>query len=85
MLAVIVAVMEVRVMGMAMHHPAMRMRVCMRLVLRPGETVAVLMMLIVHVGMRMLHRLVQVLMLVALRQVQPHAERHERGRDPEGG
>ena len=57
----------------------------MRLVAVPREAVAMLVVLIVRVRMRMLHRLVHVLVLMALRQVQPHAERHERRGDPERG
>ena len=81
----IVAVMQVRVVRMAVRHPAVAMRMRVRLVSLPREAVPMLMVIIVRVRMRMLHRLVHVLMLVALREVQPYAERHERGGDPERG
>ena len=83
MLAVMVAVMQVGIVRMAVRHPAVAMRMRMRLVSLPREAVPMLMVIIVRVRMRMLDRLVHVLMLVALREVQPHAERHERGGDPE--
>ena len=80
-----VAVMQVRVMRMAVPQAAVRMRMGVRLLPVPCEGVPVLMMLVVHVGMRVLHRLVHVRMLVTFGQVQPDAERHERGSDPERG
>ena len=40
-------------------------------------------MRIVHVRMRVLHRPVRVRMFVAFAQVQPDAERHQRGGGPE--
>ena len=49
MLAVIVPVMQVRIMRVAVRHPSMRVRVGMRLVSLPREPVAMLMMLIVTV------------------------------------
>ena len=63
----IVPVMQVRVVRMAVRHPAVAMRMRMRLVSVPGEAVPMLMVIIVRVRMRMLHRLVHVLMLMALR------------------
>ena len=55
----------------------MPMRMGVRFARRITRGVLVLMVLIVHVGVRMLHQLVRVLMLVMLRQMQPHAEAHE--------
>ena len=53
------------------------MGVRMRLTGWIARHVIMLVMLIVHVGMRMLHRLVNVIMLVVLREMQPHADTHQ--------
>ena len=51
----------------------MRVRLAGRVV----GAVLVLMMFVVDVGVRMLHRLVHVLMLVALGEMQPNANGHQ--------
>ena len=84
-LAVIVPVMQVGVVRVAVRETAMPVRMGVRFAAVPREAVAMLVMLIVRVRMRVLDRLVHVVVLMALRQVQPHAERHERRGDPERG
>ena len=54
-------------------HVLVRMRLPRGVV---GE-VSMLVVLIVHVGVGMLHRLVKMLVLVMLRQMQPHADGHQ--------
>ena len=54
-------------------HVAVRVRLPQRL----GAIMAVLVMLVVHVPMLVGHLLVPMLVLVALRQMKPDAERHE--------
>ena len=83
MLAVIMPVMQVGIVWMAMGQAAMRVRMGMRFAPVPGEGVAVLVVLVVRVRVRMLHRLVDMSVLVALGQVQPYPERHQGGGDPE--
>lgn len=74
-----------------------RMRVCQRLVPvrvnvrlrvshgRVGRAVGVPVVLVVHVSVLVKHRLVDVLVLVPLRKVQPDAHRHQQGGDGEAG
>jgi hypothetical protein len=54
-----------------------------RLAAVPGEIMFVLMMFIVHVGMGMLDRPVDVPVLVPLGGMEPYANRHQRRGDPE--
>ena len=54
----------------------MRRRICHR---RIVESVCVRVMRIMHVGVFMCHRLVDVFVLVALAQVQPYAKSHQGG------
>ena len=63
-------------------HFGMPMRMHMRFAGRVVRQVLVLVMFIVHMGMRVLHRLMLVLMFVLLGEVQPDANAHqEAGRD----
>jgi hypothetical protein len=80
-----VPVMEVRIMRMAVPHCRVLVLVAMRLVPVPAGRMLVPVMLVVHVLVRVCHALVDVLMLVALRHVQPHAGRHQRAGNPECG
>lgn len=50
---------------------------------RVERRVRVLMVLVVNVGVLMFHLFVRVNMLVTFAQVQPHADAHERGGNPE--
>jgi hypothetical protein len=52
---------------------------------RGAGRVAVLMVCVMHVDVLMYHRLMFVLVLVPLRQVQPEADRHESSTGQEGG
>jgi hypothetical protein len=53
------------------------MGVCVRLAGRISRLVGMLVVFIVHVGMRVLRRLVNMMVLVMLAQVQPHTEAHQ--------
>ncbi len=55
----------------------------MRLAAIPGGIVRVPVVRIVHVLVFVLQRLMRVLVRVALREVQPHAERHQSSGEPE--
>src|SRR6266700_2046176 len=79
---VTVPVMQVRVVRMLMREAAVLvfMRVGLRSV--PRKIVLVLMMRVVHVGVRVRERLVPVLMSMALGQVEGHAGGHQQGRQP---
>lgn len=81
--AVVVTVMQVRVMRMAVPQAAVLMLVAVRLAAVPSERVLVPVMLVVHVLVVVRHLLMDVRVLVALRQVQPDAEGHEGRSDPE--
>jgi hypothetical protein len=70
-------VMHVRQMWMRVPQPLVPMDMRMRFARRIIGRMFMLMMFIVHMRVCMLHRLVQMLMFVALRQVQPHAEAHQ--------
>ena len=75
-----VRVMHVRHMRMGVLQPAVRVGMGVRLPRRIAGAVRVPMMLVVHVRMGVLHRLVDVLVLVPLGQMQPDAERHQAAR-----
>jgi hypothetical protein len=68
---VAVSMMQVRIVGMPVHQRCMAMPVHMRLARRVGRRVFVLMVNIVAVAMLVLHRFMNVVMLVLLRQMQP--------------
>ena len=66
-----------------MHEWLMAVLVRVRLASIPLEGMSVLMVSIVAMGMRVSHRLVSVLVLVHLGQVQPDADGHQRRRQSE--
>ena len=69
--SVAVSMMQVRVVRMPMDQRCMAMPVHMRLALRVGRRVIVLMVCIVAMAMLVLHRFMNMLMLVLLGQMQP--------------
>jgi hypothetical protein len=77
--------MKIGIMRMTVLQPAVRVRMGMGLTAIPGEAMRVLVMLIVNVWMRVLHRVVYVHMLVSLCEMQPDTDAHECARDPERG
>ena len=77
------SMMDVWIVMMAVYHPFMAMRMAVGLAAVQTEIVFVLMMLIVRVDMGMLERPVDVPVLVPLGDMEPYAERHQRGGDPE--
>src|SRR5574343_802156 len=78
-----VPVVDVRVMGVSVHQRGVVVRVAVRLAAVPGEVVRVLVVGVVAVRVVVVQGLVGVLVLVALAPVQPHAQRHQRGRRAE--
>ena len=72
-LLVAMAVVDVRVMGVPMNQPPVRMLVSVRLDTVPALAMIVPMMLVMNVAVRVDDRLVHVQVLVTLREVQPHA------------
>ena len=68
---VAVSMMQVRVMGMPVHQWCMAMPVHMRLAGRVGRRVIVLMVCFVAMAMLVLHRFMNMVMLVLLGQMQP--------------
>ena len=76
-------VMEVRIVRMAMDEPGMPMGMSVGL-RRHSRRMRMLVMVIVYVDMVMHHRLVHMLMLVLLRQVEPQADGHENAARDEG-
>lgn len=75
-----VPMVDIRVVGMCVNYRVvpMRMRVRVRVDCRRiTRTVHMLVMLVVHVRMRVLHRLVGVSMYMSFRNVQPYTERHQ--------
>jgi hypothetical protein len=76
-------VVDVRVVWMPVHELRVLVPVHMRFLAIPFWPVPVPVMSIVNVVMLMLHRLVQVLVLVPLADVQPHAGNHEGSGRPE--
>src|SRR5437764_13436772 len=82
-LLVPVAVMQVGVMRMPVAQPAVLVPVRVRLAPVPAGLVAVPVVQVVHMLVRMRHGFVHMLLLVALRGVQPYPRGHQRRRDPE--
>ena len=79
----LVNMVHVRRMRMGVAHRAMLMEVRVRLARRVERAVRMLMMLIVHMRVRVRHRLVSVFMLVPFGEMQPYSRRHENARDDE--
>ena len=75
--------MNIRKVRMLVVERGVRMFMHMRLLAIESGVVWVLMMRIVHMAMRMLHRFVLMGMGVMLGQMQADAQRHQRGGDPE--
>lgn len=67
-------------MGVRHRHVSMRMSV--RLISIPLEIVRVLMMLVMAMPVVVVHQHVRMGVLVALTNMQPHAEHHQRGGHP---
>ena len=79
----LVPVVQVGIVGVAVHQARVAMRMAVGLAAVKTEIVFVLMMLIVHVDMGMFERPVDVPVLVPLGDMKPYAERHQRRGDPE--
>ena len=73
-------VMHVGHMRVRMPHHRMLMKMRVRLARRVEAAMRMAVVLIVSMGMGMAYRLVQVLMLVMLGQMQPHPKRHQSAR-----
>lgn len=73
----LVSMMRIRKMRMRMRQALVAVRVCMTLARSGGRRMIVLVMLVVNVLVFVLERLVRVLMLVTLREVQPDARAHQ--------
>ena len=65
--------MQIRIVWMPVHEPRVPVLVRVRLAAVPPEVVLMLVMLVVHVGVVVRHRLVHMRVLVALGRMQPHA------------
>ena len=76
-MAMSMPMMEVRIVGMPVHQANVPVPMSVWLIGRIGRTMLVLMMLVVTMPVFMLHRLVNVLVLVPLGQMQPEAEAHQ--------
>ena len=74
--------MDVRVMGVGMRQHRMVMGMRMGLGPVPGESVLMLVMLVMAVPMAVLERMVRMAMLVSLPQVQPETYPHQHRRRP---
>jgi hypothetical protein len=81
----VVAVMEVRHVGVTVHHWLVPVPMRMRLSGRVGWAVLVSMMFIVTVAMVVFHALMKVFVLMMLGQVEPHSDHHQQKRWPEKG
>ena len=75
------AMVNIRIVRVRVDERLMPMTMAVRLARRIIRRVFVLMMLVVHVSMCMLHLLVNVLVLVALGEMKPHARGHACGAD----
>ena len=80
-----VTVVQIRIMRMRVHHRLMPMRVHMRLAFLPIGPVRMAVMRVVGVFVFVLQRFMRVFVHMALRQVQPDPERHQRRGGPESG
>ena len=75
-----VCVMHIGNVGMLVAHPLVTVQMRMRLSRRVFARMRVLVVRIMHVWMRMFHRLMLMLVAMVLGQVQPDSERHEQSR-----
>ncbi len=78
-----VAVVQVGIVGMAVGQRGMLVCMHMRLAAVPGEVVGMLVVDIMPVRMGMVHRRMLVVVGMVLTQVQPPAQAHQRGGQPE--
>ena len=81
--SVAVTVVKIGVVRMTVTQRRVDVPVAVRLLHVGTGDVLVLMMFVVPMKMVVLERLVDVLVLVALGEMKPHAHRHQRGRDHE--
>jgi len=75
--SVLVAVVQVREVGMAVTDRCVDVRVTVRLARRGAWFVGMLMVFVMDVGMRVFECLVLVLVIVALGEMKPHAHPHQ--------
>ena len=80
---VAVSMVQIRVVRMPVHQWCMTMPVRMRLAGRVGRRMIVLMVRIVTMAMLVLHRFMNVVMLVLLGQMKPEPEAHQAARNNE--
>ncbi len=79
----LVPVMHIREVCMRMGDGQVHMRMGMGFIAIEWEIVLVLVMFVVAMAMRVIERLVRMLMLMSFTHVQPNAQRHHGGGDPE--
>jgi hypothetical protein len=77
------AMVNVREMRVTVRDRQMRVRMRMRFIAIVRKVVRVLMMFVMPMPVRMLEPLVRMFVFVPFAHMQPDAERHQRGRDPE--
>lgn len=77
--------MNVRKMRVLVHHGHVLMQMVVRLSAVPIRAMCMLMMRVVRVHVAMFQRLMGMIVLMALGQVQPDADAHQRTRRPERG
>jgi hypothetical protein len=77
------AMMNVRIVRVAVCQRRVDVVMAVRLAAIPAFRMVVLVMLVMPVGVPVRHRLVAMLVLVPLRQVQPQATRHQPASNPE--
>lgn len=80
-----VPVMNVRKMRMAVRDRQMHVRMRVRFVAVVRKIVRMLMMFVMPMPVRVLEPLVRMRVFMPFANVQPDAERHQRGSDPERG
>lgn len=76
-------VVYVREMRMSMRQHGMAMRMCVRFAPVPGEVMVMAVVFIVHMPMRVVQRLVGVVVLVPLADMQPDPDGHQACGHPE--
>jgi ASC-1-like (ASCH) protein len=79
-----VAVVDVRIVWMAMHQRLVCVRMAVRLLAIPGKIVVVLVMLVVVMAVRVYESLVRMFMRMAFADMQPDTHGHQRTGQPEG-
>lgn len=76
-------VVDVGEMGMLVYHRLVPMPVLVVLVADPCKRMGVLVVRVMYMTVTVLHRLMYVFMLMVFGEVQPYAQCHEGGSDPE--